>query len=161
MALQFHRTVYLDNVATPWLLAAFLLALSKRYQLAGFAASAVSFGIAVLSKETYLLALPFLAWMMMRNADKSTRRYTLSIAGSLLVLVGLGYVALAAVKGELLPGAGRVSLLEGIRSSSAPARRAARCSTPAASSSRRSRSGGSSTRCSSCSARWPPSSASS
>ena len=114
LAVQFHRTVYLDNVATPWLLAAFLLALSKRYQLAGFAASAATFGIAVLSKETYLLALPFLAWVMIRNADKSTRRYTLSIAASLLVLVGLGYVALAAVKGELLPGAGRVSLLEGV-----------------------------------------------
>jgi hypothetical protein len=115
LALQFHRTVYLDNVATPWLLAAFVFALSKRYQLAGFAAASLSFGIAVLSKETYLLALPFLAWTMWRGADTSTRRYTLSIAGSLLVLVGLGYVALAAVKGELLPGAGRVSLLEGIQ----------------------------------------------
>jgi len=115
LALQFHRTVYLDNVATPWLLAAFVFALSKRYQLAGFAAASLSFGIAVLSKETYLLALPFLAWMMWRGADRSTRRYTLSIAASLLVLVGLGYVALAAVKGELLPGAGRVSLLEGVQ----------------------------------------------
>ncbi|WP_423923337.1 phospholipid carrier-dependent glycosyltransferase [Frigoribacterium sp. 2-23] len=114
LAVQFHRTVYLDNVATPWLLAAFLLALSRRYQLAGFAASAVSFGIAVLSKETYLLALPFLAWTMWRNADHSTRRYTLSVASALLVLIGFSYVALAAVKGELLPGAGRVSLLEGI-----------------------------------------------
>lgn len=115
LALQFHRTVYLDNVATPWLLAAFVFALSKRYQLAGFAAASLSFGIAVLSKETYLLALPFLAWMMWRGADRSTRRYTLSIAASLLVLVGLGYVALAGVKGELLPAAGRVSLLEGIQ----------------------------------------------
>ncbi|GAA0956752.1 glycosyltransferase family 39 protein [Frigoribacterium faeni] len=114
LAVQFHRTVYLDNVATPWLLAAFLFALSRRHQLAGYAAASASFGIAVLSKETYLLALPFLAWTMFRGADKSTRRYTLSIAASLLVLIGLSYVALAAVKGELLPGAGRVSLLEGI-----------------------------------------------
>jgi hypothetical protein len=115
LALQFHRTVYLDNVATPWLLAAFVFALSRRYQLAGYAAASLTFGIAVLSKETYLLALPFLAWTMWRGADRSTRRYTLSIAASLLVLVGLGYVALAAVKGELLPGAGRVSLLEGVQ----------------------------------------------
>ncbi|MBD8726409.1 glycosyltransferase family 39 protein [Frigoribacterium sp. CFBP 13707] len=115
LALQFHRTVYLDNIATPWLLAAFVFALSRRYQLAGYAAASLTFGIAVLSKETYLLALPFLAWTMWRGADRSTRRYTLSIAASLLVLVGLGYVALAAVKGELLPGAGRVSLLEGVQ----------------------------------------------
>ena len=115
LAVQFHRTVYLDNVATPWLLAAFLLASSRRWQLAGFAASALAFGVAVLSKETYLLALPFLAWTMWRGADRSTRRYTVAISASLLVLVGLAYVALAAVKGELLPGAGRVSLLEGIQ----------------------------------------------
>jgi 4-amino-4-deoxy-L-arabinose transferase-like glycosyltransferase len=114
LAVQFHRTVYLDNVATPWLLAAFLLALSRRHQLAGYAAASASFGIAVLSKETYLLALPFLAWTMFRGADRSTRRYTLSIASALLVLIGLSYIALAGVKGELLPGAGRVSLLEGI-----------------------------------------------
>lgn len=34
LAVQFHRTVYLDNVATPWLLGAFVLALSTRRQLA-------------------------------------------------------------------------------------------------------------------------------
>ena len=36
LALQYHRTVYIDNVATPWLLAAFVLVLSRRQQLAGF-----------------------------------------------------------------------------------------------------------------------------
>ncbi len=33
LAVQFHRTVFLDNVATPWLLAAFVLALAPRRQL--------------------------------------------------------------------------------------------------------------------------------
>ncbi|ROP74271.1 glycosyltransferase family 39 protein [Curtobacterium sp. PhB115] len=114
LALQYHRTVYIDNVATPWLLAAFVLVLSRRQQLAGFAGAAACLGIAVLSKETYLLALPFLIWMAVRRADKSTRRYTLSVAGAVLVVIGGGYLLLAAVKGELLPGSGRVSLFEGI-----------------------------------------------
>lgn len=114
LALQYHRTVYIDNVATPWLLAAFVLVLSRRQQLAGFAAAAACLGIAVLSKETYLLALPFLIWIAIRRADRSTRRYTLSVAGAVLVVIGGGYLLLAAVKGELLPGPGRVSLLEGI-----------------------------------------------
>jgi len=114
LALQYHRTVYIDNVATPWLLAAFVLVLSRRQQLAGFAGAAACLGIAVLSKETYLLALPFLIWMAVRRADKSTRRYTLSVAGAVLVLIGGGYLLLAAVKGELVPGAGRVSLWEGV-----------------------------------------------
>ncbi len=114
LALQYHRTVYIDNVATPWLLAAFVLVLSRRQQLAGFIGAALCFGVAVLSKETFLLALPFLIWTAARRADPSTRRYTLSVAGAVLAVVGGGYVLLAAVKGELLPGAGRVSLLEGI-----------------------------------------------
>ena len=114
LAVQFHRTVYLDNVATPWLLAAILLAMTRKHQLAGFAGSAVAMGIAVLSKETYLLALPLVAWIMWRNARPETRRYTLSVAASILVLIGGSYILLALVKGELTPGADRTSLLSGI-----------------------------------------------
>ena len=114
LALQFHRTVYLDNIALPWLLAAFVLALHKRSQLASFAASAACFSIAVLSKETFLLALPFLAWMMVRSAHKATRRYTLSVAGTVVVLIGSSYLLLAAIKGELFPSSNKSSLVNGI-----------------------------------------------
>ncbi|GAA4670351.1 ArnT family glycosyltransferase [Frondihabitans cladoniiphilus] len=114
LAIQFHRTVYLDNVATPWLLLAFLLALSRKNQLAGFIGSAFAFGVAVLSKETFLLALPFLAWVMIRNSEKSTRRYTLATSGAVLALVGGAYVVFAAVRGELVPGPGHTSLVSGL-----------------------------------------------
>ncbi|PSL37255.1 4-amino-4-deoxy-L-arabinose transferase-like glycosyltransferase [Labedella gwakjiensis] len=114
LAVQFHRSVYLDNIATVWLLAAILLAMSRRNQLAAFAGSALAFGIAVLSKETYLLALPLLAFLMWRTASKATRRYTLTVASSVLVLVGGSYLALALVKGEVAPGSNRVSLFDGI-----------------------------------------------
>lgn len=114
LAVQFHRSVYLDNIATAWLLAALLLALSRRNQLAAFSASALAFGIAVLSKETYLLALPLLVWFLWRSASKATRRYTLTVAASVLTLVGGGYIALALVKGEVAPGADRVSLVDGV-----------------------------------------------
>lgn len=114
LALQFHRSVYLDNIATMWLLASLLLALSRRKQLAAFVGSAAAFGIAVLSKETFLLALPLVAWLMWRNAHPSTRRYTLSVAASVLVLIGGGYILLALVKGELTPGPDRVSLIDGV-----------------------------------------------
>jgi len=114
LALQFHRSVYLDNIATVWLLLSLVLALSRRKQLGAFAGSAAAFGIAVLSKETFLLALPLVAWLMWRNAHPSTRRYTLSVAASVLVLIGGGYILLALVKGELTPGSDRVSLVDGI-----------------------------------------------
>lgn len=114
LAVQFHRQVYLDNIATAWLLAALLLALSRRRQLLGYAAASAAFGVAVLTKETYLLALPLFAWFLWRGADRTTRRYTLSVAASVLALIGLTYIAFAVVKGELAPGEGRVSLWDGL-----------------------------------------------
>lgn len=114
LAVQFQRTVYLDNVATPWALAAFVLALSPRNRLAATAGAGLTFAVAVLSKETYLLLLPGLVYLMLRHSAPSTRRYALSVAGSLFVLAGAGYGLLALVKGELLPGPHRVSLLGGL-----------------------------------------------
>lgn len=114
LAVQFHRTVYLDNIAVPWLLLAFFLATNRRGQLAAFAGSAVAFGISVLTKETFLLALPILIWVMLRSARRETRRYTLSVAASILGLIGGSYLLLAAVKGELFSGTGRVSLMDGV-----------------------------------------------
>lgn len=114
LAVQFHRSVYLDNIATPWLLAAFVLALAPRRQLLAYAAAAAAFAVAVLSKETYLLFLPFLAWQLWRGADRTTRRYSLSVAAAVLTLVGGSYALLATLKGELLPGADRNSLWDGV-----------------------------------------------
>ncbi|KAA9108400.1 ArnT family glycosyltransferase [Microbacterium rhizomatis] len=114
LAVQFHRQVYLDNIATAWLIGALLLAMSRHKQLLGYIGAAAAFGIAVLTKETYLLALPLVAWLMWRGADRTTRRYTLSVASAVFALIGLVYVAFALVKGEVLPGAGRVSLAEGL-----------------------------------------------
>lgn len=114
LAVQFHRQVYLDNIATAWLLAALLLAMSRRAQLIGYIGAAAAFGVAVLTKETYLLALPLVAWLMWRGADRTTRRYTLPVSASVLGLIGLTYVAFALVKGEVAPAPGRVSLWDGL-----------------------------------------------
>ncbi|WP_165068586.1 ArnT family glycosyltransferase [Marisediminicola senii] len=114
LAVQFHRSFYLDNVAMPWLLASILLAMTRKHQLAGFAASAAALGVSVLSKETFLLALPLVGWLMWKNARIETRRYTLSVAATILVIIGGGYLLLATVKGELLPGDDRVSLFDGV-----------------------------------------------
>lgn len=114
LAVQFTRTVYLDNVATPWALAAFALSLTRSRQLLAFTAAAAFLAVAVLSKETYLLLAPFLGWQMWRSAHPSTRRYTLSVAAAVFALTGLGYILFALVKGEALPGQDQVSLWEGI-----------------------------------------------
>ncbi len=114
LAVQFQRTVYLDNVATPWVLGAFALALSPRRRLPAFAGAGLCFAVAALTKETSLLLLPALAWLMWQRSHPETRRYTLAIAASLLALAGTFYVLYAVIKGELVPGANRTSLLSGI-----------------------------------------------
>jgi Dolichyl-phosphate-mannose-protein mannosyltransferase len=114
LAVQYQRTVFLDNVATPWLLAALVLALAPRRQLAAFAGAAACFAIAVLSKETYLLFLPCVGWLMWSDADRGTRRYSVSLAGAIVAVLGSCYILMAALKGELVPGSDRASLVTGV-----------------------------------------------
>lgn len=114
LAIELQRVGYLDNVAVPFMLGAFLLMLTRTRALWAFAAAAALFGAAVLIKETFLLLLPGLALIAWRNSDRSTRRFCLGVAGAVLAVVGGTYVLFALLKGELLPGEDHVSLWEGV-----------------------------------------------
>jgi hypothetical protein len=107
----FHRGVFLDNPATAWALAAFVLALTPRRRLWAFAASGACFAASVLSKETTLVLLPALVLAAAQNTDRDTRRYCLTLFGSFLSLTAVVYPLYATLKGELLPGPGHVSLV--------------------------------------------------
>lgn len=111
LSLFYHRAVLLDNVAIAWALAAFVLALTPRRRLWAFAGSGACFAVCVLSKETALILLPALLLAAAQNADKRTRRYCLTLFVSFMGLVALAYPLYAALKGELFPGSGHVSLI--------------------------------------------------
>jgi hypothetical protein len=111
VSLYFHRGALLDNPATMWAVAAFVLARSPRRGLWSFAGSGACFGVSVLSKETTLVLLPALLLAAVQNMDPRTRRYCLNVFVSFLVLVGLAYPLYATLKGELFPGRGHVSLI--------------------------------------------------
>jgi hypothetical protein len=115
LALGMHRSVYLDNIATPLVLAAFALVLSPTHRLAAHAAAGVCLAAAVLVKETSLLLVPAVVWQYWQVNDRRTRRYSLILAGSLFALVGAAYLLYATLRGELLPGPGHVSLVDAIR----------------------------------------------
>jgi len=115
LAVGMHRMVYLDNVATPLLLAAFVLVLSPGHRLVAHAAAGLCLAAAVLVKETSLLLVPAVLWQYWQVSDRRTRRYSLILAGSLFALVGAAYLLYAALRGELLPGPGHVSLVDAIR----------------------------------------------
>lgn len=111
LAVEFGRYVLLDNIALPWLLGAFLLALSPRRHLATIIGSALCMTIAIMSKETFLIFLPALLLAVIQNSDKRNRRFMLTTFVVVLGLTAAFYALYAALKNELLPGEGHVSLL--------------------------------------------------
>lgn len=108
------RQVFLDNVALPWLLGAFVLASSHRRDLWHHCVAGLCFGIAVLSKETLLVAAPALLLVLWRHSYRPTRAFAVLGACLTTALVGTGYLLLAALKTELLPSATRVSLWDAL-----------------------------------------------
>jgi Dolichyl-phosphate-mannose-protein mannosyltransferase len=114
LAVNYQRMVYLDNLAMPWLLAAFALALTPRRRLWTFGASGACFAVAVLSKETMLLFLPALVYQVWQRAHRSTRAFCVTAALSVFGLLVAIYPLLALLKNELVPGRGHVSLASAI-----------------------------------------------
>jgi hypothetical protein len=115
LAVGFSRMVFLDNLALPWILAAFVLAASPRRDLMAHAASGLCFAAAVLTKETSALLLPALVLLLWTHSVRQTRMFCLTAFAAGAVLLTAAYPLLALLKGELLPGTGHVSLLEALR----------------------------------------------
>jgi hypothetical protein len=115
LAISLTRTVYLDNLATAWVLGALVLLCSPRYRLSAMFGAATCFGIAVLTKETMLLLLPMFAWLVWTRTAPVTRRYALAVFVAVFGVVVSTYVLMAVLRGELVPGPGHVSLWDGIR----------------------------------------------
>jgi cellulose synthase/poly-beta-1,6-N-acetylglucosamine synthase-like glycosyltransferase len=111
LALFFHRGVLLDNPATAWAIAAFVLARSPQRRLGAFVGSGACFAASVLSKETTLVMFPALLLAALQNTDPRTRRYCMTLLTSSFLLLAFAFPLYAVLKGELVPGPGHVSLL--------------------------------------------------
>lgn len=114
LSVTLQREVFLDNLAVFWILLAFVLASTPRQHLWMHISSGAAAAIAVLSKETMLIAVPGLIVAVWQHAHPRTRKFTLAGFLTALCLVAVFYPLYALLKGELLPGPGHVSLLGGI-----------------------------------------------
>lgn len=110
LAVYFQRTALLDNLVTPWLLAAFFFAASPRRSIWAAAASAACFAVAVLSKETALLFMPALVLLFWQRTDLRNRKFTLTMFTTVVSLLGMLYPLYALIKNELWAGPNHVSL---------------------------------------------------
>src|SRR3989344_984950 len=111
LTVEFSRYVLLDNVALPWFLAAFVLALSPRRHIKTAVGAAICMSIAVLSKETFIVLMPVLLYGLWYYGDIRNRRYMITVFGVVFAMLIGTYVLYAALKNELFPGVGHVSLL--------------------------------------------------
>ncbi|WP_175411190.1 glycosyltransferase family 39 protein [Streptomyces sp. TRM64462] len=114
LSVELHRQIFLDNIAVAWILAAFVLAASPSRHLWHHFAAGICAAVAVLSKETILLALPALMFTMWRHSHHATRKFAVTGALTSCVLIGLLYPLFALLNNELLPGKDHVSLWDGV-----------------------------------------------
>ncbi|MFI5757399.1 ArnT family glycosyltransferase [Streptomyces sp. NPDC051569] len=114
LSVVLQREIFLDNIAVMWMLLAFCCAASPRRDLWHHFAAGLAAAAAVLTKETMLVVLPALLVTMWRFTHRDTRKFALTGAITACVVIGLFYPLFALLKGELLPGAGHVSLWDGI-----------------------------------------------
>jgi hypothetical protein len=115
LAVGYSRMVYLDNVALPWVLGAFVLAATPRKSLWAHTLAGAMFALGVLTKETMILLLPGFLWVAWRHTDRRTRSFCLVGMCATGVLLLLIYPLMAVLRGELLPGPGHVSLVEALK----------------------------------------------
>jgi 4-amino-4-deoxy-L-arabinose transferase-like glycosyltransferase len=110
LAVYYHRIVSLDNIAAMWLLAAMVIATSRRRDLGAAFWCGVCSAAAVLSKETIAILLLVVFWLLWQQAQPHTRKWHLGIYVTTLALFTAFYPLYAALRGELIPGSGHVSL---------------------------------------------------
>lgn len=110
LTVDLARQVYLDNIALPWVLLAFYLALNPKRNQWLFAASGAAFAVGILSKETVGLLLPALVYVMVQRTVRNLRMMAFAATGAVFTLLVLIYPLFALLRNELLPGKGHVSL---------------------------------------------------
>jgi 4-amino-4-deoxy-L-arabinose transferase-like glycosyltransferase len=114
LSVVLQREIFLDNLAVMWMLLAFCLAASPSRHLWHHVGAGVVAAVGVLTKETMLVVLPALLVTMWRHSHRDTRKFAVTGAITACALIGFSYPLFALLKGELLPGAGHVSLWDGI-----------------------------------------------
>ncbi|MFH9587599.1 ArnT family glycosyltransferase [Streptomyces luteogriseus] len=115
LSVVLQREIFLDNLAVMWTLLAFTLAASPSRHLWHHFGAGIAAATAVLTKETMLVVLPALFLTMWRHSHRDTRKFALTGAVTACALIGFAYPLFALLKGELLSGAGHVSLWDGVK----------------------------------------------
>ncbi|HEX5165137.1 MAG TPA: hypothetical protein VFV93_07060, partial [Thermomicrobiales bacterium] len=103
LAVSLHRQVWLDNLATLWLLVSLYLLVTARERMGRIVLSSLTFGVMFWTKEVFIAFLPGMLLLAWAAAHPVQRRFVTVLWGSLAAASVSLFVVLAMLKNELLP----------------------------------------------------------
>src|SRR5215469_2644310 len=111
LSLTYRHEVLLDNIGTFWLLLSLFLITTGKSRLGTFVLAAASLGIALLTKEVFLIFIPVMLYAVSLYATQFQRRFSLVAFVYITLATASALVLLALLKGELLPAGSHPSLV--------------------------------------------------
>src|SRR6266702_2236223 len=103
LGITYHRQVFLDNIATFWMLLSLYLLVVGNSRLQYIIGAAVAFGFSVLSKEVYLICFPVLIYAAWLYTTKFQRKFGMVAFIYAAIAVCSAFVLMAVLKDELFP----------------------------------------------------------
>ncbi len=103
LSILYQRQVLLDNIGTFWLLLALYLLVASNSRLLYIVPSAVSFGMAILSKEIFLIFMPVMLYTVWLNTTTFQRKFGMVVFTYIVISLSSVFLLLAVLKGELFP----------------------------------------------------------
>ncbi len=103
LSIYFQRAVLLDNIMVFWLLVSLNFIIDGEGRLSRFMLSGVTFGIAVLSKETAIVMLPVMLYIVYRQRKEYQSYFSFPSWLIPMFFVASWYPLYALIKGELIP----------------------------------------------------------
>ena len=103
LAISYQRQVLLDNVGVFWLLLSLYFPVTGNSRLLTIMLAALSLGIAILSKEIFLLFIPGMIYAVWLHATGFQRKFVLVAFTYIVVAIASSFILMAILKGELFP----------------------------------------------------------
>jgi 4-amino-4-deoxy-L-arabinose transferase-like glycosyltransferase len=103
LSITYQRQVFLDNVATFWLLLSIYLLVVSKSRMLYIVLAAIAFGFSVLSKEVYLICFPAIIYAAWLYTTKFQRKFSLVSFIYIVIALCSGFVLMAILKDELFP----------------------------------------------------------
>jgi len=103
LSIVYQRQIFLDNIGTFWLLLSLYLLVTSNSRLLYILCSAISFGLALLSKEIFVLFIPVMMYGLWLHTTRFQRKFAFVVFSYTIVAIGSLFLLLALLKGELLP----------------------------------------------------------